>query len=101
MAERAISCGKPDTNKRAGRGLFLRLCLRRSLLRTSGGLGGEVEDLATVVPSAIHADDMTLVRLATVTTLRHARPGKSVVGAAVIAVGARCAHSVYHGDSIT
>ena len=74
---------------------MLFLCL--DLLGLLGSLDREVDDLAAIIPSAVRAHGMAAVGRLAILALRNARARKGVVRPPIVAVGPRCAHSIYHG----
>ena len=70
--------------------------LGRCLLGLRRGLGRHIDDLAAIVPAATHANSVAPVGGSAIGARRHARCGERVMRAAIVAVRARCAHSIDH-----
>ncbi len=67
-------------------GLLLLLACDLSPLCLLGNLCREIEDLATIVPSAVHADSVGLVVSAAVSTLRNTSCREGVMRTTIIAM---------------
>jgi hypothetical protein len=62
--------------------LGIRLILRSGFLRPlglGGGFAGQVQDLASIIPSARHADGMALMRRAAIAALGNTRRIKGMM----------------------
>lgn len=72
------------------------LTISLGLCSLLGCLDRKIENLTAIVPSTVHANYMTLVSSLTILANRSTCCIESMMRTSIVAMGSRCAHSVYH-----